>query len=42
MNREQKIYCKVGQAVCNLFGAAMFFGIPVLGCNLAGYITALF
>ena len=42
MSKEQKIYCKVGQAVCNIVGAAMFFGIPMLAVNLGGFITTLF
>ena len=41
MSREQKIYCKIGQAVCNLVGATMFLAIPMAASVLAGYITSL-
>lgn len=41
MTREQKIYCIIGQAVCNLIGATMFFAIPMATCALAGYIASL-
>lgn len=41
MTREQKIYCKIGQAVCNVIGATIFFAIPMAACALAGYITSL-
>ena len=42
MSREQKIYCKIGQAVCNLVGATLFVAVPMIACNLAGYISNLF
>ena len=42
MTREQKIYCKIGQAVCNVIGATMFVAIPMATCALAGYIANLF
>ena len=42
MSREQKIYCKIGQAVCNVAGATLFVAIPMAVCNLAGYIANLF
>lgn len=41
MTREQKIYCKIGQTVCNVIGATMFLAIPMAACSLAGYITSL-
>lgn len=41
MTKEQKIYCKIGQAVCNLVGATMFLAIPMAACALAGYIASL-
>lgn len=41
MTKEQKIYCKIGQAVCKVIGATMFFAIPMATCALAGYITNL-
>lgn len=40
--QERNFYCKVGQAVCNLIGALMFVGIPILASMLVGYITSLF
>lgn len=42
MTKEEKKYCKIGQAVCNLFSAIVFFTVPVMACNLAGYICTLF
>ena len=42
MSREQKMYCKIGQAVCNITAGVLFVAIPMLMCNLAGYITTLF
>ena len=42
MSREQKIYCKIGQAVCNVIGATMFFTMLIVPCVLAGYIANLF
>lgn len=42
MSREQKIYCKIGQAVCNVVGATLFVAVPMIACNLAGYISNLF
>ena len=42
MTREQKIYCKIGQAVCNVVGATMFVAIPMAACTLAGYMANLF
>lgn len=42
MSREQKIYCKIGQAVCNVVGATMFVAIPMATCALAGYLASLF
>ena len=42
MTREQKIYCKIGQAVCNVIGGTMFVAIPMAACALAGYIANLF
>lgn len=42
MSREQKIYCKIGQAVCSIAGAALFVAIPMAVCNLGGYIASLF
>ena len=41
MTKEQKMYCKIGQAVCNVAGATLFVAIPMLVCNLAGYIASL-
>lgn len=41
MSREQKIYCKIGQAVCNVIGATMFFAMLIVPCVVAGYITSL-
>lgn len=37
--KEKQFYCRVGQAVCNIFGAIMVFGIPMLACVIAGYIA---
>lgn len=42
MSREQKIYCKIGQAVCKLVGATIFVAIPMAVCILAEYIANLF
>lgn len=42
MSREQKIYCKIGQAVCSIAGSALFIAIPMAVCNLGGYIASLF
>ena len=39
--QERNMYCKIGQAVCNLVGALMFVGIPILGCIATGYIANL-
>lgn len=41
MTKEQKIYCKIGQAVCKVIGATMFFAMLIMPCVLAGYITNL-
>ncbi len=41
MSREQKIYCKIGQAVCNVIGATMVLAMLIVPCVLAGYITSL-
>ena len=41
MTREQKIYCKIGQAVCNVIGATMFFAMLIVPCMVAGYIASL-
>lgn len=42
MTKEQKLYCKIGQAVVKTMLAATLFAIPMAMCNLAGYITTLF
>lgn len=42
MTKEQKIYCKIGQAVCSVIGGALFIAIPMAICNLGGYIASLF
>lgn len=42
MTKEQKMYCKIGQAVCNVVGAILFIVTPMALCELAGYITTLF
>ena len=39
--REKQFYCKVGQAVCNLFCVIMFFAVPILACELAGFIASI-
>lgn len=41
MTREQKIYCKIGQAVCNLIGATIVLAMFIAPCVVAGYITSL-
>ncbi len=41
MTKEQKIYCKVGQAVVKTVLTVAFFAIPIGMCSLAGYITTL-
>ena len=41
MTKEQKIYCKIGQAVCNVVGGTLFVAIPIIVCNIAGYIASL-
>ena len=41
MTKEQKLYCKVGQAAVKIVLTVAFFAIPVAMCNLAGYITTL-
>ena len=33
--REKQLYCKVGQAVCNLAGALLFFVVPIAISGLA-------
>lgn len=42
MTKEQKLYCKVGQAVVKTVLTVAFFAIPMVMCNLAGYVTTLF
>lgn len=42
MTKEQKMYCKIGQAVCNLIGALLFIAIPMLTCALGGWINTIF
>lgn len=42
MTREQKKYYIIGQAVCNLVSATMFFAVPMVACVLADYIANLF
>lgn len=41
MSREQKIYCKIGQAVCNVIGATMVFAMFIAPCVVAEYIASL-
>lgn len=42
MNKEIKKYCIIGKLVCNLVGATLFVAVPMIACNLAGYISNLF
>ena len=37
--REKQFYCKVGQAACNIFGAIVFFAVPMVACAIAGFIS---
>lgn len=39
MTKKQKFYCKLGQAVCNVTSALIFFAVPMAACWLAGYIA---
>lgn len=39
--REKQFYCKLGQAVTNVFGALIFVIVPMLLCNLGGYIASI-
>ena len=41
MTREQKIYCKIGQTVCNVIGATMVLAMFIAPCVVAGYIASL-
>ncbi len=36
--REKQLYCKVGQAVCNLAGALLFVTAPIVFSGLAEFI----
>lgn len=36
--REKQLYCKVGQAVCNVTGALLFVTAPVVLSGLAEFI----
>ena len=42
MTREQKIYCKIGQAICNLIGTTMVLAMFIAPCVVADYIANLF
>ena len=33
--KEKQLYCKVGQAVCNVTGALLFFAVPITLSGLA-------
>ena len=37
--KEKQFYCKLGQAVCNVFGATVFFAIPITACIIAEFIS---
>lgn len=39
--REKQFYCKVGQAVCNVTGALLFFAVPVVLSGLAEFICKI-
>ena len=41
MTREQMIYCKIGQAACNVVGATMVLAMFIAPCVVAGYIASL-
>lgn len=41
MSKQEQFYCKLGQAICNVTGAILFVVIPMLVCNIAGYIANL-
>lgn len=33
--KEKQLYCKVGQAVCNITGALLIFAVPIVFSGLA-------
>lgn len=33
--KEKQLYCKVGQAVCNVIGALLFFAVLITVCGIA-------
>lgn len=39
--REKQFYCKLGQAICNITGGLLFVAVPMLLCNLGGYIASI-
>lgn len=39
--KEKEFYFKLGQAVCNIAGALAFVIVPMLVCNLGGYIASI-
>ena len=36
--KEKQFYCKVGQAVCNVTGALLFFAAPIVLSGLAEFV----
>lgn len=36
--KEKQLYCKVGQAVCNIAGALLIFAVPIAISGLAEFI----
>lgn len=39
--REKQFYCRVGQAVCNVTGALLFFAVPIAISGLAEFVCKI-
>lgn len=42
MSKQMKKYCIIGKIVCDISVTILFFAVPMLAANIAGYIANLF